>query len=64
MAHYQKSIEQPERHGGHHEQINRGNLLVHGAGAAPLTLQVYVALLKDGQLDLKEFERMTAPGGR
>jgi hypothetical protein len=36
-------------------------LLVHGAGAAPLTLQVYVALLKDGQLDL---ERMTALGGR
>jgi hypothetical protein len=32
-----------------------------GAGAAPLTLQVYVALLKDGQLDL---ERMTALGGR
>ena len=29
-------------------------LLVHGAGAAPLTLQVYVALLKDGQLDLEE----------
>jgi hypothetical protein len=26
-------------------------LLVHGAGAAPLTLQVYVALSKDDQLD-------------
>jgi hypothetical protein len=39
-------------------------LLVQGAGAAPLTQQVYVALLKHGQLDLKEFERMTAPGGR
>ena len=39
-------------------------LLVHGAGAAPLTLQVYVALSKDGQLDLEELERMTALGGR
>lgn len=28
-------------------------LLVQGAGAAPLTQQVYVALLKDGQLDLE-----------
>jgi hypothetical protein len=26
-------------------------LLVHGAGAVPLTLQVYVALSKDDQLD-------------
>ena len=34
-------------------------LLVQGA-AAPLTLQVYGALLKDGQLDLEELERMTA----
>ena len=39
-------------------------LLVHGAGAAPLTLQVYVVLSKDGQLDLEELERMTALGGR
>lgn len=39
-------------------------LLVHGAGAAPLTLQVYVALLKDGHLDLEELARMTALGGR
>ena len=39
-------------------------LLIHGAGAAPLTLQVYVALLKDGQLDLEELARMTALGGR
>ena len=35
-------------------------LLVQGARAAPLTLQVYGALLKDGQLDLEELERMTA----
>ena len=39
-------------------------LLVHGAGDAPLALQVYVALLKDGQLDLEELERMTALGRR
>ena len=39
-------------------------LLVHGARAAPLTLQVYVALLKDGQLDVEELKRMTALGGR
>jgi hypothetical protein len=39
-------------------------LLVQGAGAAPLTLQVYVALLKDGQLDVEELKRMTALGGR
>ena len=32
-------------------------LLVHGAGAAPLTLQVYVALSKDGQLDLGQIAR-------
>ena len=49
--------EEPER--DHWKPAYR--LLVHGAGAAPLTLQVYVALLKDGQLDL---ERMTALGGR
>jgi hypothetical protein len=39
-------------------------LLVHGARAAPLTLQVYVALLKDGQLDVEELKRMIALGGR
>ena len=38
-------------------------LLVHGAGAAPLTLQVYVALSKDGQLDVEAFEHMRALGG-
>jgi hypothetical protein len=38
-------------------------LLVHGDGAAPLTLQVYVALLKDGQLDVEELKRTTALGG-
>ena len=38
-------------------------LLVQGAGAAPLTLQVYVALLKDGQLDVEELKRTTALGG-
>jgi hypothetical protein len=38
-------------------------LLVHGAGAAPLSLQVYVALSKDGQLDLEALERMTTLGG-
>ena len=31
-------------------------LLVHGAGAVPLTLQVYVALSKDSQLDLEAFD--------
>jgi hypothetical protein len=30
----------------------------------PLTLQVYVALLKDGQFDLEELERMAALDGR
>ena len=38
-------------------------LLVHGAGAAPLTLQVYVALSKDGQLDVEALEHMRALGG-
>jgi hypothetical protein len=36
-------------------------LLVHGAGAARLTLQVYVALLKDGQLDLERALTRRAP---
>ena len=31
-------------------------LLVHGAGAVPLTLQVYVALSKDSQLDLEAID--------
>jgi hypothetical protein len=38
-------------------------LLVHGVGAAPLTLQVYVALSKDRQLDVEALERMRALGG-
>jgi hypothetical protein len=43
-------------------------LFVHGAGAAPLTLQAYAGLSKDGQLDVEAFEhiapcRPTRPRG-
>jgi hypothetical protein len=33
-------------------------LFVHGAGAAPLTLQAYAGLSKDGQLDVEAFEHI------
>jgi hypothetical protein len=39
-------------------------LLVVGAGAAELSQQVQLAISRDGQLDVEEFEHMKALGGQ